>query len=135
MATEEARHIAVAIERPWQEVVDFLSDPANFPAWASGLASGLRETPDGWLADGPGGPVRVHFSPPNGWGVVDHRVVLANGSEVSVPMRVLPNGDGSEVLFTLFRSRHMSADAFARDAAWVARDLQALKALLEGHAA
>jgi hypothetical protein len=47
-------------------------------------------------------------------------------------MRVIANGTGSEVLFTLFRLPDMTAEAFARDAEWVERDLKALKALLEG---
>ena len=64
-------------------------------------------------------------------GVVDQRVVTASGAEILVPMRVMPNGTGAEVAFTLFRQPEMSAEIFARDAAWVARDLAALKALLE----
>jgi hypothetical protein len=50
-------------------------------------------------------------------------------------MRVVANGSGSEVLFTLFRARDMTAEKFAADARWVERDLRALKALLEAPAA
>jgi hypothetical protein len=46
-------------------------------------------------------------------------------------MRVVPNGAGSEVLFTLFRSPAMSDDKYAEDASLVDRDLQTLKRLLE----
>jgi len=46
-------------------------------------------------------------------------------------MRVIANGTGSEVIFTLFRLPEMTAEDFARDAEWVERDLRALKALLE----
>jgi hypothetical protein len=45
-------------------------------------------------------------------------------------MRVVPNGAGAEVLVTVFRRPGMSDEAFAADAAWVLRDLLALKALL-----
>ena len=45
---------------------------------------------------------------------------------------VLANGDGSEVVFTLFQREDMSDDETARDAAMVARDFAVLKALLEG---
>jgi hypothetical protein len=47
-------------------------------------------------------------------------------------MRVVANGDGAEVVFTLFQREGMSDDETARDAAMVARDLKALKLLLEG---
>jgi hypothetical protein len=36
-------------------------------------------------------------------------------------MRVIANGTGSEVLFTLFRLPDMTVEAFARDAEWVER--------------
>ena len=43
---------------------------------------------------------------------------------------LVPNGAGAEVLVTVFRRSGMSDEAFAADAAWVPRDLLALKALL-----
>ena len=46
-------------------------------------------------------------------------------------MRIVANGTGCEVTFTLFRQPGMSAEQFAADAEWVSRDLAALKALLE----
>ena len=50
------------------------------------------------------------------------------------PMRVLPNGDGSEFVFTLFRRPGMSPAEFAEDRTAVERDLRTLKGLLEGTA-
>ena len=46
-------------------------------------------------------------------------------------MRVLANGNGSKVVFTLFQ-RDMSEDEMAQGAGMVARNLAALKTLLEG---
>lgn len=46
-------------------------------------------------------------------------------------MRVVPNGDGSEFLFSLFRQPGMSDEAFAKDKAAVEKDLKTLKDLLE----
>jgi hypothetical protein len=74
--------------------------------------------------------VRIGFTGRNAFGVMDHRVDLGTGPEVHVPMRVVPNGAGAEVLVTLFRRPRMSEAQFAADAAWVMRDLLALKALL-----
>jgi hypothetical protein len=46
-------------------------------------------------------------------------------------MRVIPNGGGSELIFTLFRLPDISEEQLAADADWVMRDLMALKTLLE----
>ena len=46
-------------------------------------------------------------------------------------MRVMPNGQGSEVMLVLFRRPEMDDATFARDAGLMQNDLWALKALLE----
>ncbi|MBA8877060.1 SRPBCC family protein [Phyllobacterium myrsinacearum] len=131
MATRNARTLQVSIERDWQAVYDFASNPENVPKWASGLASGLQKLGEEWLADGPTGKLRIRFAPLNDYGVLDHWVVTETGDEVYAPMRVIPNNDGCEVSFTLFRMPDMNDGKFAEDAAWVLRDLTALKAVLE----
>jgi hypothetical protein len=46
-------------------------------------------------------------------------------------LRVVANGENSEVTFTLFRLPGMDDEKFTADAAWVMRDLQKLKDVLE----
>ena len=58
-------------------------------------------------------------------------MILATGIEIYIPLRVIANGTGAEVMLTLFRLPEMTDAVFARDAEWVAKDLAALKALLE----
>ncbi len=48
------------------------------------------------------------------------------------PMRVLPKGEGSEVVFSVFRRADLSEADFVKDADGVAHDLETLKRLLEG---
>lgn len=48
-----------------------------------------------------------------------------------MPLRAVPNGDGSEVTLLLFRQPGMTDAEFARDQGLVRKDLQALKAILE----
>lgn len=129
--TCESRTVSVSIDRTAAEVYAFLSQPENFPQWASGLCSSIRPDGDAWLADTPNGPMKVRFTAPNAFGVLDHYVYPAPEQEVYVPMRVLAKGQGSEVLFTLFRQADMSDERFAEDLGWVERDLRDLKALLE----
>ncbi|CAN7300299.1 SRPBCC family protein [Bosea sp. LjRoot90] len=128
-----ARHISISIKRPVEEVYGFLAEPMNFPKWAEGLGGEFQHA-EGmtYHAHTPMGPMRVIFSEPNPYGILDHAVVPDNGAAMHNPMRALANGSGSEVVFTLFRRPEMTEDAFARDAEWVAADLARLKALLEG---
>ncbi len=58
---------------------------------------------------------------------MDHFVETGDGREVHVPLRVIENGDGAEVMLTLFRQPGMSDEDFARDAKWITRDLRALR--------
>jgi hypothetical protein len=131
MATLEARTVSTAIRRDWREVYDFAHRPENFPRWASGVAKSLHREGDGWVAEAPEAPVRIRFTPRNDLGVLDHHVILASGVEIYIPLRVIANGTGAEMMLTLFRLPDMNDAVFARDAEWVARDLAALKALLE----
>lgn len=132
MTTSTARIIHRTIKRDWRAVYAFAARPENMPLWASGLATGLTRDGDEWIADGgPIGDVRVRFTPPNDFGVLDHQVTLPNGVVVDNALRVVPNGADAEVMFTLLRQPDMDDAAFESDAAHIARDLEALKKLME----
>ena len=132
MPTMPARIIHRTVRRDWRAVHAFAAKPENMLLWASGLAAGLTRDGDDWIADGgPIGNVRVRFAPPNDFGVIDHRVTLPDGTVVDNALRVVPNGDGAEVMFTLLRQPDLDDAAFESDAAHVARDLEALKRLME----
>ena len=72
----------------------------------------------------------LSFAGRNELGVLDHDVRVGDAT-VHVPMRVVANGGGSEVLLTAFRRPGMSDEEFAADVAAVEKDLAALKTLLE----
>jgi hypothetical protein len=63
--------------------------------------------------------------------VLDHDVTLPSGEVVYNPMRVIPDGHGCEVVFTLRRRPGMSDEEFSADAGAVAADLARLKRILE----
>jgi len=46
-------------------------------------------------------------------------------------MRVVSNGSGSEVIFTLFQLAGMSDEKCAEDIGWVEQDLRTLKGIME----
>lgn len=126
-----ARHISVSINCPATEVYEFAADPRNLPRWATGLSGSIEKVGEQWIAEAPMGKVKVAFANRNPFGVLDHEVELPSGLRVYNAMRVLPNNDGSEVIFTLYRRPEMSDRQFAADARWVAKDLRRLKVLLE----
>lgn len=124
--------LSVSIRRDWRGLYEAMWRPEAFPKWASGLEqSQLRQDGDRWIAQGAEGPIRIRFSPHNSYGVIDHGVDGENGDSVHVPLRVIQNGDGAEVLLTLFRQGDMDDARFAADAEWVRRDLETLRDLTE----
>ncbi|MEO5709111.1 MAG: SRPBCC family protein [Nocardioidaceae bacterium] len=111
-----SRHLSVHVDRPVDEVYSYLCDPSRLSEWAAGVS------PD----------VEVRFAPPNPYGVADHDVSLPDGTVISVPLRVLPDGDGAEVVFTLRRAPGADDAAFEADDTAVRTDLETLRQRLEG---
>jgi hypothetical protein len=129
----EARTISITVSHPWQALYEAIWQPGFFPRWASGLSnSALEKQGDHWLAEGPEGAIRIRFTGYNRFGVMDHHVDPGNGQEIYVPLRVIPNEGGAEVLLTLFWQPGMSDAKFLADAAWVERDLKVLQSLFAG---
>lgn len=126
-----SRTLSVSIDCPPGKVYGFVSDPENLPRWARGLCRSVRRSDADWIVETPQGPMKVRFVERNDLGVLDHYVSPAPGVEVYVPIRVLPNGSGSEILFTLFRPPDMSDEKYAEDVGLVEQDLRTLKKILE----
>lgn len=127
-----SRTVAVSISASVERVYAFAADPGNLPRWAPGFVKAVTVTGRRCVAETTLGPATFTFAPPNPFGVLDHDVAMPSGETFHNPMRVIPNGGGSEVLFTMFRPDGMPAEAFEADAETVRRDLETLKALVEG---
>ncbi len=128
-----SEHISITIDRSFAEVYGLASDPRNLPRWAAGLAGTTVERDgDRWSTESGLGRVSFTFAPRNDFGVLDHDVELPSGEVVHNPLRVLHDGDGCEVVFTLRRRPGMTDEEFEQDARAVATDLAALKSLAEG---
>ena len=127
----DSRQLCIAIDCPPETVYAFVRNPENLPRWAAGLGKAVLKSGCGWKVETPQGMMGLRFAPDNDFGVLDHYVKPADGAEIYVPMRVVENGAGSEVLFTLFRQPEMTDAEFGADCALVGRDLAALKKVLE----
>lgn len=129
--TFSSRALSISIDCHPAKVYELVSNPENLPKWATAFCKSVRKSANDWIIETPRGPMKVRFAEKNNFGVLDHYVNPAPGVEIYVPMRVLPNGSGSTVVFTLFRLPEMSDEQFAEDIGMVERDLNTLKNLLE----
>jgi len=127
----QSRTLSISIGCRPDKVYAFVSNPENLPRWAAGLCKSIRKSGAGWIVETTQGPMNVRFVKNNDLGVLDHYVTPAPGVEVYVPIRVLPNGAASTVLFTLFQLPGMSDEKYTEDAGLVTRDLETLKRVLE----
>jgi hypothetical protein len=131
--TRESRHISEWINRPADEVYEYVVAPANLPQWARGLGSSVERAGDRWFVETSQGRVGFAFVPRNEYGVLDHYVTPPSGDVVYNPMRVIADEQGCEAVFTLRRPSGMSDEEFGADAGAVAADLARLRQLLERH--
>jgi hypothetical protein len=127
----KSKIVTVSIEAPVDVVYSFASDPANFPQWAPSFAHSIALVNDRWVVQTTDGPMNIRFVAKNDFGILDHYVRLAPGLEIYNPVRVIANGEGSEVIFTLFQRPDMSEEEHAEDAKSVEGDLLVLKRVVE----
>lgn len=127
----ESQHLSTHIERPAAEVYAYAVNPANLPNWAAGLSGAIEQRDGRWFAESPMGEVEVTIVPENPYFVLDHEVKLTDGTTFNNPMRVIADGTGCEVVFTLRRRVDQSDDDYEADATAIRTDLATLKRLLE----
>ena len=130
--TSESWHISERIDRSPDEVYAYVANPANLPRWAPGLGTSVEKVDRQWFVDTPAERVRLAFAPQNSLGVLDHYLTLNSGEVIYVPMRVIADENGSEVVLTVRRRPGMTDDEFKTDGDAVAADLARLKRVLEG---
>jgi hypothetical protein len=128
---QQISHVSIRITRPPSQVYAYASDPAHLPEWAAGLSGSIEHTGGQWVAQSPMGPIVVEFVPSNEFGVADHYVTTESGQRFYNPMRVIPDGDECDVVFTVRQSAEMTDEQFGRDTEAVTTDLATLKRLLE----
>ena len=113
MATLQTQTVTVTIDAPLVQVAADLADPTTHPSWATDFYAGpVRHRID---ADISRGILDLYFAPPG----------APYGPPI--PVRLVPNGDGVDVLWTLARFPGVSDQAWQQGLAAMARELHALK--------
>jgi hypothetical protein len=125
-----AHTVSVAADVDPVSAYTYISDPAHLPEWAPGFVKSIVKQGDAWLAQTTLGEAWFRFAPLNEYGVLDHDVVLPSGRFYN-PMRVIPNGAGCEILFTLLQLPGMTEAQFIQDLETLRSDLKTLRNVLE----
>jgi hypothetical protein len=89
----------LSIDASPDTVLDLLGDPLKLPRWAPGFARSVRADGDGWIVDSGGTEIRRHVPVSREHGTVDF--LSAPGAGRGLFTRVVANGDGSQLTFTI----------------------------------
>lgn len=127
----KSQTITVYIAAPASRVYAFVSKEENMPRWVPSFFHSVSREGDKWIVDSPLGKAELALAEQNPFGVLDHVIRLPSGEEFFNPMRVIVNGVGSELMFTLFQTAGMSDEDFVRDADLVRSDMNVLRRLME----
>ena len=133
MSIRETKTLTVSIDAPFRSVFDDLSDPITHPEWAVSFFHGRAERQeDGEIvANVPrmGGPVRIKVNSHLTSGVVDVFLAPEGGEYGSpIPVRLLENETGVDVLWTLSRPPGIPDTAWTEGLSSMREELQNLKA-------
>ncbi|MHA6296939.1 SRPBCC family protein [Devosia sp. CAU 1758] len=125
--------IVVQIAVPVASVRAYMADPRNYAEWAAVYPETYRQLDTGdWTAEVRFGGVRhIRFSAPNEDGILDHAVFRPGEEPVWMPMRAVPDEQGTELSFTFIQRPDMSQEAFRSTIEWITTDLLVLKTVLE----
>lgn len=129
--TFQTTNITISIENSKEKVYQFASNPENFPKWLAFVQSVSKKSDRIWIAESDLGKIEIELSPENEFGILDHTVKLPDGTKVYNPLRVIENGKGSEIIFTLFKMPNKTDEEVNADSAFVKADLKTLKSILE----
>lgn len=132
MSVMNAKTLGISIICQPYEVFEYITNPENLSEWATAFTFSVKRSDSGeWNVDTPDGEMTIKYVEKNEFGVADHYVITPQGQKVYNPMRVLANGTGCEVTFTIFQVDGMSDAQFLEDMKLVERDLVNLKKVME----
>lgn len=127
----ETRSISIAT--PPAIVLDLLGDARRLPDWAPEFASAVEPDGEDWLIDSGGTRLRIQlrFSPEHG--IVD--LLRPGDPRRGARMRVVPNEEGSEFVFTLIFPAGTPPDVVAAQMTTVESELRTVRDLCDARPA
>jgi hypothetical protein len=131
MKSSETR--SIAIDAPPAAVVELLADGNRLPEWAPGFAPEVQADGDRWLVGVGDGRFGIRIRSSVELGTVDF--LAAADERAGAFGRAIPNGEGSEFLFTLQFPEGTEREVIAAQMRVVEGELEAVRALAEGRPA
>lgn len=119
----------ISIDSAPDTVLDLVADPYRLPDWAPNFARTVRPDGDDWLIKSDGTEIRITVRVSREHGTVD--LLRSTDPPRGAFSRVLPNGGGSEYLFTLFFADGTQAAPVAAQMTTVEEELQTVRTLCE----
>lgn len=126
-------HVTIDVDP--RHLFAFLADPSNLPRWAVGFCRSIRQDGDRWLVKTSQGEVAVRYVTDPSLGIIDFYMSSGPGMETAAFSRVLPNGDGSEYVFTQFQTPGMPDNVFEAQGRALKEEFVVLRALMHAQAA
>ncbi len=114
-----------------EEVFDYMADIRNWPEFTDFAESVRKGDGDSWIIYSPQGPVLLEPDFERDRGLLDSTVTLPSGEQVFIPYRVVPNGEGAELVMTNFQASGDSDEAYAEQLDWMKKELENVKRIVE----
>jgi hypothetical protein len=131
MSNDKSSYFSVRIERDVDDVYRFITDTSKLGLWARGLRSAAWEPSRTVVGESSAGSMETCFAEQIDFGVCDLSITTPDGQVIECPMRVVRDGTGTEVVFTL--PADAAADPERREELGVAiaADLDRLRGAIE----
>jgi uncharacterized protein YndB with AHSA1/START domain len=118
----------ISIDAPPAAVMDLVGDPERLPEWAPGFALSVRRDGEHWVVRTDDGERHLRIRVADQLGVTDY---LAPGSELGAFTRIVSNGTGSEMLFTIFFAPDATEQQREAQRATIESELATVRDLIE----
>jgi|GEM_PF-5170761 len=119
----------ISIAATPDDVLSFIADPHNLPRWAPDFAQAVQPAGEDWLIDQGEQQARISVRVSREAGTVD--LLRAADRTRGAFTRVIPNGTGSEYIFTLFFDSNVDDAAIARQMTIVETELETVRTLCQ----
>ncbi len=123
--------VSVSINAAPQKVWEFVADINNWPKF-SDFARDIEHVADGkWVFHTSQGDVQVIEKFDRERMLLDTICIVPSGDEQFIPYRVVPNGNGSELIMTNQQTAGVSDEEYAEQLTWMREELENVKKILE----
>ncbi len=126
MPTNRSETRSISIQATPDTVLDLVGDAQALPRWAPNFATSVRAEDGHWVVND---ELHIDLRVDRTLGTAD--ILRVNHLPTGAYSRVVPNGDGSEYLFTLFFPDGTEEAAITRQMAIVEEELRTIRALCE----